>query len=148
MSGDAVIPGTVYPFRLSQARLSPSHTPDCTYFSLGDSAVTNSLQTDSADKDKIEDSEVLSVDNFYLANTNYPCDDMTEVAYLEAPFERHVNCDKEIPHDKRSVPFQAQNKDNGDVIDIGHEITDPQYFHIEANNYHFQREQAYRREFS
>ena len=116
MSGNAVILGTVYPFRFSQARLSPSPTQDCTYFSLGDSAVPNCLQTDSADKDKIEDSEVLSVNNFYLAKTNYPCDDMTEVVYLEAPFERHVNCDKEIPHDKRNVHFQAQNKDNGDTL--------------------------------
>lgn len=45
----------------------------------------------------------------------------------------------ETPHEKRNVHFQAQNKDNGDTIDIGNEITDPQHFHIEAN-YNFQRE--------
>lgn len=58
---------------------------------------------------------------------------MTDVAYLEAPFERHVNCDKEFPHEKRNIHFQAQNKDNGDTIAIGNKITDPRHFHIKAN---------------
>lgn len=90
------------------------------------------MQTDSAEEDKIQESAVFSVDNFYLAaTTNYQYEDkIEENAYLRAHSERHVNRVEEIPHVQRNVHFEARINEYGDTIDIENETTEPQRFHI------------------